>query len=704
MLQNDLSTADLKPSDADVVKEIFYLSPVGLMIFAEDGEVILVNPRMTELLTPLVGDKLDNAYVALNRLSPDLITRLKAFGAPSGVVIGRERVDLGHGHDSLALCLSVRRHAGGYNMAVLEDVSDHVRQEAAHRESDQLLRLSLSVAGVVSFRRDIRAGMIATGSDAHAMFGAVQDDTAIPEQAWRDMLVPEDLERVVHATNSAYANRAPELRIGYRYTHPADGRIRHIETRSQITYADDGEPVSSVGIAIDVTEQREADAKVAHLAHHDALTDLPNRALFRIRMEEAFARRRRGEPFALLCLDLDHFKAVNDTFGHDAGDDLLRQAAARMLVEIRETDTLARMGGDEFAIIACDVGRSAEIAGLGERLLATLKAPFVIDGRTVRIGVSIGVVPASDNTDDGEVLFRLADVALYRAKQEGRGRMRFFETDMEVRLKARRALELELLKAMEKDELEIFYQPIVRARDGKVMGLEALLRWRHPDRGLLMPVDFLPLAEEEGLIVPIGRWVLQRACLDAAKWPADIKLAVNVSPKQLGHRELLADVSHALAASGLEAARLELEITETAILEDTGTVTDLLHRLRALGLAISLDDFGTGYSSLRYLQRFPFDKLKVDQSFVRWLGKDTASDAIVTAVLSLGAALGMGTVAEGVETAAQYRVLEDSGCDQIQGYLISPPLPAPFVLSFLETHGATPFAPSSSARKKLQAL
>ena len=373
-----------------------------------------------------------------------------------------------------------------------------------------------------------------------------------------------------------------------------------------------------------------------------------------------------------------------------------------MRAEIRETDTLARMGGDEFAIIQCGVGRSSEIAGLAERLLASLKRPFDLDGRTVQIGVSIGVVPASDNTDDGEVLFRLADVALYRAKQEGRGRMRFFETDMEVRMKARRSLELELSQALDGGALDIFYQPIVRARDGKVVSLEALLRWRHPTRGLLTPIDFMPIAEEEGLIIPIGRWVLQRACLEAARWPSDLKVAVNVSPKQLAHKELLTDVVHALSASGLDAARLELEITETAILEDTGAITDLLHRLRALGLAISLDDFGTGYSSLRHLQRFPFNKLKIDQSFVRWIGQDTTSEAIVSAVLSLGAALGMGTVAEGVETAAQYQALENSGCDQIQGFLISPPLPAADVLPFLESHRAKPFVLASGAREKVR--
>ena len=696
-------TAEARPSDAEVVNEVFHLSPVGLMIFAEDGAIVLINTRMTELLTPLAGAAaLGDAYRALAPLVPDLAARLKAFDRPSGVVIGLERVDLGHGEQS-AFCVSIRRHARGFNMAVLEDVSQQARQEEALRASDQLLRLSLNMAGIVSFRRDIQAGTITTGSDAQAMFGLGPDNPPVAEQDWRALLAPEDLERVVETTAAAYARQAPELRIGYRYVHPTDGRIRHVETRSQITYDDRGAPVSSVGVAIDVTDQREADAKVVHLAHHDALTDLPNRVLFRIRMEEAFARRRRGEPFALLCLDLDHFKAVNDTLGHAAGDDLLRQAAERMRAEIRETDTLARMGGDEFAIIQCGVSRLVEIAGLGERLLAALKAPFDLDGRSAQIGVSIGVVPASDNTDDGEVLFRLADVALYRAKQEGRGRMRFFETDMEVRMKARRSLELELSKALEGEALDVLYQPIVRARDGKVVSLEALLRWRHPTRGLLTPIDFMPIAEEEGLIIPIGRWVLQRACGEAAPWPKDIKIAVNVSPKQLGHRELLTDVVNALSASGLDAARLELEITETAILEDTGAITDLLHRLRGLGLAISLDDFGTGYSSLRHLQRFPFNKLKIDQSFVRWIGQDSTSEAIVTAVISLGAALGMGTVAEGVETAAQYRALENSGCDQIQGFLISRPLPASDVLPFLDSHRVKPFPWTSGAREKVRA-
>ena len=667
--------------------ELFSLAPVGLMTFFEDGAIELMNPKMAELLTPLAGlEGTTNAFVGLAALSPRLVDRLKTFDRPEGVVIDRERFDVAQGRDTASFCLSVLRHSGGVNMAVLEDISDRARQEAALRASDQLLRLSLSVTGIVSFRRDIRAGTIATGSDAQTMFGLAENRPASTEQQSRDLLVPEDRDRVIKATEAAYAEQAAELRCGYRYVHPTDGRIRHVETRSQITYDSAGAPVSSIGLAIDVTEQREADAKVIHMAHHDVLTDLPNRVLFRIRMEEAFARRRRGEAFALLCLDLDHFKAVNDTLGHAAGDDLLRQAAGRMRAEVRETDTLARMGGDEFAIIQCGVNRTTDIANLAERLLATMSAPFLVDGHSVKIGVSIGIVPGSDNTDDGEVLFRLADVALYRAKQEGRGRMRFYETDMEVRMKARRALELELEKALDEEELFILYQPIVRAHDGKVVSLEALLRWRHPERGVLTPINFMPIAEEGGLIVPMGRRVLQRACVEAARWPSDITVAVNVSPKQLGHRAFFEDVSNALSASCLGATRLELEITETAILEDTGAITDLLHRLRALGLAISLDDFGTGYSSLRHLQRFPFGKLKIDQSFIRSLGSDVTSKAIVTAVISLGDALGIGTTAEGVETAAQYQVLKDSGCDQIQGFLISHPLAAEDVIPFLDSH------------------
>jgi diguanylate cyclase (GGDEF)-like protein/PAS domain S-box-containing protein len=696
-------TFDMEIGKLEALNGFFDLARIGLMMFAKDGTVVLLNPRMAEMLTPLAGDAaMSDAYRALAPLSPDLTARLMSFDHLSGRVIDRERFEVGQGQHKAAVSLSVHRRPGGINMAVLEDVSEQARQESALRASDQLLRLTLSVAGIVSFRRDIQAGTIATGSDARAMFGFGEDSPPVPERDWRSLLVPEDLERVIQATTAAYANQDPQLRIGYRYVHPTDGRVRHVETRSQITYNADGAPVSSVGVAIDVTEQREADAKIVHLAHHDALTDLPNRVLFRIRMEEAFARRRRGEPFALLSLDLDQFKAVNDTLGHAAGDDLLRQAAQRMLAEVRETDTLARRGGDEFAIILSGVGRSSEIAGLAERLLATMAAPFDLDGHSVQIGVSIGIVSAGDNTEDAEVLFRLADVALYRAKQEGRGRMKFFETDMEIRLKARRTLELELQNALAGEEFEIHYQPVVRASDGKVVSLEALLRWRHPERGLLTPIDFIPIAEEGGLIIPIGGWVLQRACLEAAQWPSDINVAVNVSPKQLGQKKFFADVVHALSASGLDAARLELEITETAILEDTGAITDLLHRLKALGLAISLDDFGTGYSSLSHLQRFPFNKLKIDQSFVKWLGKGTASEAIVAAVLSLGTALGMGTVAEGVETAVQYRVLENSGCDQIQGFLISPPLPAADVLPFLKCHRVKPFLQASVAREEVR--
>jgi diguanylate cyclase (GGDEF)-like protein len=677
------------PNALETLMEFLYLAPVGLMKFGADGAIELLNPLAAELLLPHAATpNLSDAYVALAPLGQGLVQRLKTFDAPAGVVIDRERFDIARGAEQAALRLTVHRHPGGVNLAVLEDVSDQARQEAALKASDELLRLSLGVGGIVSFRRDIKAGTIRAASDAQSMFGVGDHDPPVPESNWGAMLLPEDLERVRHATEAAYAARARELRVGYRYADPLDGRIRHIESRSLIAYDETGAPESSLGVAIDVTQQREMDEKLVHLAHHDGLTDLANRALFRIRLEEAFARRRRGEAFALHCLDLDHFKAVNDSLGHTAGDELLRQVAARLRAQVRETDTVARLGGDEFAIIQCGVQAAGESVRLADRLIASIQAPFDLDGHVARIGTSVGIAMPSDGADNSEDLYRRADIALYRAKSEGRGAARVFESDMDVRVKARQALKLDLRAALDGEQFQVHYQPIIRARGRKIVSFEALLRWRHPRRGLVPPLHFIPLAEKEGLIHPIGRWVLEQACKEAVGWPSDIKVAVNLSPKQLGHPLLVTQTAGALSSSGLDPARLELEITETAILDDGEAMTEVLHRIRALGVRISLDDFGTGYSSLRRLQSFPFNTLKIDQSFVRWLGKDSISDAIVTAVINLAGALGIATVAEGVETMAQYGVLENGGCDQMQGLLIGPPLPSADIPSFLQAHEA----------------
>ncbi|GAC1347690.1 MAG: EAL domain-containing protein [Acetobacteraceae bacterium] len=425
----------------------------------------------------------------------------------------------------------------------------------------------------------------------------------------------------------------------------------------------------------DVTERHRVEARMAFMARHDALTGLPNRVLYREQMEHALSQIHRGGSLAVLCLDLDNFKAVNDTLGHPIGDALLHAVAQRLLAETRETDTVVRLGGDEFAIIQSSSTQPGDSKTLAERLVAVLGEPFTIADHTIAIGTSIGIAITTDGLTNADALLKSADLALYRAKADGRATYRFFEAEMDARIQARRLLEIDLRRAVAENQFEIFYQPLVTSSTREVSGFEALVRWRHPIRGMISPAEFIPLAEETGLIARIGAIVLARACQDATEWPTNIKVAVNLSPLQFRNRQLAAEVAVALERSGLQAARLELEITESLLLQDSEATLAILHEIRALGVCISMDDFGTGYSSLSYLRRFPFDKIKIDQSFVRNLGESGDCLAIVRAVLGLGKSLGMSVIAEGVETDEQLALLQQEGCEQVQGYLFSQPKP-----------------------------
>ena len=426
----------------------------------------------------------------------------------------------------------------------------------------------------------------------------------------------------------------------------------------------------------DVTETIRAEARINHLAWHDALTDLPNRLLFQEKLNEALVRVPRGESVAVLCLDLDRFKFVNDTLGHGIGDELLKLVGERLRKAVRESDTVARLGGDEFAIIQPFVQQPNGATMLASRIIEALSAPFAVGDHQLEIGTSVGIAVAPNDGDTAERLLKNADLALYRAKSDGRGVHRFFAPEMDAQMRKRRALEMDLRAALANNEFEVFYQPLVDVAAGKVTGFEALLRWRNPARGLVPPSDFIPLAEEIGLIVPIGAWVLKQACTEATSWPDHISVAVNLSPVQFKSERLLFDVVAALGASGLASNRLELEITETVMLHDTEATLAMLRQIKALGVAIAMDDFGTGYSSLSYLRKFPFDKIKIDQSFVREISNEDESIAVVRAVMGLGSSLGMVTIAEGVETAQQLATLRAEGCTVAQGFLFSGAVPA----------------------------
>lgn len=426
----------------------------------------------------------------------------------------------------------------------------------------------------------------------------------------------------------------------------------------------------------DITPSVRAAEQITFMARHDPLTGLCNRTLLREKLEHEMTFSRSRRPIAIACIDLDHFKDVNDTLGHPVGDQLLKAVTDRIQACVRSADTLARFGGDEFVVLMADTS-SREKAGLvAGRIIDAVALPFDLGGHRVEIGASIGLALSPGDGTTADALISHADLALYRAKADGRGVFRFFESEMDVKKQERRRLEMELRQAVRLEQFEVYYQPEIDVPTETLLGFEALLRWHHPERGLVSPNDFLPLAEETGLIVAIGEWVLRRACRDAATWPGNLKVAVNVSGAQFKSRALAHTVISALAESGLNPARLEVEITESVLLADTEFALATLHHIKSLGVQIAMDDFGTGYSSLSYLRLFPFDKIKIDQSFVNELSLDGDAAAIVRAVIALGASLGITTIAEGVETEGQMRALIAEGCNEAQGYLIGRPTPA----------------------------
>jgi diguanylate cyclase (GGDEF)-like protein len=418
--------------------------------------------------------------------------------------------------------------------------------------------------------------------------------------------------------------------------------------------------------------------QVTHLATHDVLTGLPNRSVFMDRLQLALATLRRdgGGAVALFCLDLDRFKEVNDTLGHGMGDELLREVAARLRQELRDTDTLVRLGGDEFAIIQPRLNHPHSAEMLAQRLIDVLEEPFDLGRHQVRVGVSVGIALAQGRGHpEAEILLSDADTALYAAKRDGRGAFRFFAEEMNIALRQRRAMEADLRQALARNEFELYYQPQVNLRTHALTGVEALLRWHHPERGFVTPDNFIPLAEEIGLLPQIGAWVLREACGNARRW-AGMTIAVNVSAHQIHAGGFETLVARALAESGLPASCLEIEITEGVLLTQTDATIGTLEQIRALGVSIAMDDFGTGYSSLGYLQRFRFDKLKIDRSFIASLGTDPSASAIVDAVLGITRALGVRANAEGVETEEQARLLSERGCNEAQGWLFGRPVPA----------------------------
>jgi diguanylate cyclase (GGDEF)-like protein len=478
-----------------------------------------------------------------------------------------------------------------------------------------------------------------------------------------------------------------------QYIASLQSKIEQHEASAQVVELPDGRTISVISRPManggwvatheDITERRRAEAKISHMARHDELTGLPNRRWLLEQIENRLAHLQRGQGFAVLCIDLDHFKSVNEAVGRVACDRCLQEVAARLLACQDDSNAVARVDGDEFAILIGDVTKATAVTAFAARVVETIGAPFDLDGHQVVVGASIGIALAPADGSDANQLLKSGDMALSRAKADGRGTYRFFEPKMDALMQVRRTLMLDLRKALVGGELELYYQPLVNLATGEIGGFEALLRWNHPARGLVSPLEFISLAEETALIVPMGEWAIRQACREATRWPNQVRVAVNVSPVQFAKSNLAEVVTSALAWAGLPASRLELEITESVFLLDSDATLATLHRLRKMGVRISMDDFGTGYSSLSYLRSFPFDKIKIDRSFVHDAPSNEDSKAIIRAVIGLGASLAMTTTGEGVETREELDYLKREGCVEAQGNLFSEPRPAAEVCQML---------------------
>ena len=569
----------------------------------------------------------------------------------------------------------------GY-VAALRDVTERRLAEENLRLSEERLALALDSGSDGLWDWDLATGAVELSSHWFGMLGYAAGEIEAHIRTWNSLVHPDDAERSRRLLAEHVKGLTQTYACEYRLRRKT-GEYAWTLARGKVVARDAlGFATRIVGTHIDITARKEAERQIEHMAAHDALTGLSNRLLFRDRLTQEIANaRRQGGSLAVLACDLDRFKNVNDTYGHSRGDDLLRAVADRLRVVTKETDTVARLGGDEFAIILSRLDGPHSASRAAERVIEAVGRPFDLNGCLASIGVSVGIALGPRDDADADSLFRNADTALYRAKASGRNAYSFYEPGMDAAVAERTRLEHDLRTAVRDGGFTVYYQPIVRLNENALGGFEALLRWPHPERGTISPAEFIPLAEATGLIVPLGEWVLREVCREASGWSSNLRVAVNVSAVQFKRPGLEQAVVRALASSGLESHRLELEITESVLMEDSESSIACLHRLRALGVRVALDDFGTGFSSLSYLRRFPFDKLKIDRAFIRDIADPNAA-AIVRAVVGIGTQLGMSIVAEGVETAEQVELVRQEGCTEIQGFFFGRPMPAAEAISF----------------------
>jgi diguanylate cyclase (GGDEF)-like protein len=673
------------------LEEAINLLSLGIVIFDEQRDVIFCNGRYREMygLSPeQVKPGTPTRELIRNRLN----LGLKVPVAPDDYI--RERV----GRD-IALDTTVQEFAdgriiaytvypvpGGGGMATHEDITEREELNARLKKQYELGKAQEETLRVRNFQFDTAINNMSQGlcffDSDHRLI--VCNDRFVemydipPERVSPGMSLIEIVDLRFEAGSFPAMTRDEYLHWRTSVAVLNEAKDSIVELMNGRTFKIRHRPMAGGGWVAtheDITEQRQSEVKIEYMAHHDALTDLANRVLLNDRLEYVLARVQHGEMVAVHHLDLDQFKAVNDTFGHPCGDKLLRIVAERLRGLVGEADTIARMGGDEFVIVQATIADPADATALAQGVIEALSEPYDIDGQQAVIGVSIGISVGPGDGSNPDKLLRNADLALYRAKSDGRGTFRFFEPVMDLQMQTRRIMEQDLRKALPAGEFELHYQPVVNLASKEISGFEALIRWNHPSKGMISPADFIPLAEEIGFIVPMGEWVIRQACATAAQWPDDLHVAVNISAIQFRSPGLMQVIVGALAASGLAPTRLEIEITESVLLHNKEATLAVLHQLRALGIRIAMDDFGTGYSSLTYLQSFPFDKIKIDRSFVKNITEDSSSLNIVRAIAALANGMGMTATAEGVETAEQLQSIASEGCTEMQGFLFSRPLP-----------------------------
>jgi diguanylate cyclase (GGDEF)-like protein/PAS domain S-box-containing protein len=663
----------------------------GLVLYDASARIVTFNQRYIDMY------KLSTDVVKPGLHFYDLIQHRKDTGSFDGDVrafcdpimrnvsegkVNSTIMESGDGHAYLIVNKPLAK--GGW-VATIEDISERRKLEQERDRNRAFLREIIDhipTQITVKDARDHRYVLV--NAVAEEQFGASSEE--IVGKTPFDLFKKPLAEQIVADDKRAMQSQETHFIDEHRWETQGLG-MRYVTSKRLAIRDSAGEPRFIINVVEDVTERRRADEKIEHMAHYDALTDLPNRVLFREQIERELKRAARGEQFALLYIDIDEFKGINDSLGHHVGDELLKTIATRIRGCIKDGDLIARLGGDEFAVIQTAVESVADVENFVERIYREIRQPYQCLGHQLSTDASIGIALAPQDGTELDQLIKNADLAMYAAKSGGRRTRRFFEPAMDASAKARLIMEQDLRQALVNGGFEIHYQPLLNLSRNEVSGCEALLRWRHPERGMISPAEFIPVAEDTGLINELGDWVLRTACAEAATWPDHIRLAVNVSPVQLKCQTLALRIAGALAASGLNPSRLEIEITEAVLIRDDEAALAILHQLRDIGVRIALDDFGTGYSSLSYLKRFPFDKIKIDRCFVTDIEEADGSASIVQAVVNIAATLDMTTTAEGVETDAQRDMLRKLGCTEMQGYLFSAPKPAADVKRFFEAPG-----------------